>query len=102
MTSERVDDETLEALGCDQQITHVFNVLTEQALDCSVRLLGAVARSGALLRGLHMTPRGAALEHRLELQGLKASQARRLSDALAGLQGVRFANVEHRLGRERS
>ncbi len=101
MTSERVDDEALEALASNHQVTHVFNVLTEQALDCSVRLLSAVAGSGAHLRGLHMAPRGASLEHRLELQGLKASQARRLSDALAGLQGVRFANVEHRLGRER-
>jgi hypothetical protein len=78
-------------------LTHVLTVTSKDQLSIAIEALQAVRASGGGLEALHLTRQAGTAEHRLKLVGLRAGQARLLSDRLAALPGVERATVEHQL-----
>ena len=93
----REPDDELESVFKGSSFTHVLSIRTCDQLDVALAALHALRAAGGALDGLHLTRRGAGLEHRLTLVGVRPHEARRLADQIAALPGVEAATVEHHI-----
>ncbi len=99
LTTREPDDE-LEFVFKGSSFTHVLSITSGDQIDVALTALQAVKASGGALDSLHLNRRGAALEHRLSLVGIRPYEARRLADRIAALPGVEAASVEHHILRQ--
>jgi hypothetical protein len=78
-------------------LSHLLHVRTTEPLDLTFEVFSAVRFLGGIIETSHLTRRGGDVEHRLEITGLKAHQARRLASHLAAITGAKGVSVEHQL-----
>jgi hypothetical protein len=92
-----LDEDELEQafLGC--ALTHVLTMVSCDQLSIAIETLATIGAAGGAVVALSLVRRSDAFEHRLKLVGLGAGQARRITEQLAALPGVKGASVEHQL-----
>jgi acetolactate synthase regulatory subunit len=80
-------------------VSHRFLIRSDDNPDALLAILKTVRATGCRIDAVQSTRLECTYEHRITLNGLRAAEARALTDHVATLCGIEHASVEHRIMR---